>query len=313
MQIQEDILCFNPPIDPDELTEKYNTFGSISITEKSLRLTGTTPNKTGRISTYEKIAFNSFEIQLQFRMNCRRKCDGALSLYLTTDYIRSGNYYGAHEVFVGIGIVIIVEKHDRLNIGLIKNNGLLNGTQSISNLSHCIINIKRSNIQEMILKVIYNEDNKLLNIEIQNDNNFINCIEMNDILLNSSFITVSGWSGESGTIFEVESLLYKDMKEQINSKDDKLIEENILEKKFKNECNTQETHQEDNCYSDYSIKDLELLQNKENLQNINEKQIYDNDNTVSELLNEEERILKQLKDTRKKLNDLKYNEIDLNN
>ncbi|GAB1224121.1 LOW QUALITY PROTEIN: hypothetical protein ENUP19_0173G0026 [Entamoeba nuttalli] len=175
----------------------YYADGSTQIFTDGINLTPDLNDKSGRITSLNKIKSDIFEVQFNFSIFSSKSIMGnGLGIWFTDTQIYKGELNGGPDVWKGISILINTNENNKQNNPLIiENNGIdiANGYCSFKE----IIN-KKDLTTLLIFK--YNKQKLTVQVSLQNELNHQECFTLNGILLEPSFVSFSGKNNTSALI-----------------------------------------------------------------------------------------------------------------
>ncbi|EAL44827.1 Legume family lectin family protein, membrane-bound, putative [Entamoeba histolytica HM-1:IMSS-B] len=223
--INAHLLDIVTPIDPTEIMTVYYVDGSTQIFTDGINLTPDLSDKSGRITSLNKIKSDNFEVHFNFSIFSSKPIMGnGVGIWFTDTQIYKGELNGGPDVWKGISILINTNENNKQNnpliVGIvndgtkrytIENNGIdiANGYCSFKE----IIN-KKDLTTLLIFK--YNKQNLTVQVSLQNELNHKECFTLNGILLEPPFVSFSGKTSSTSALIRIN---------QVN-----IIEENIYTK-----------------------------------------------------------------------------------
>ncbi|EDR25012.1 vesicular mannose-binding lectin, putative [Entamoeba dispar SAW760] len=213
--INAHLLDIVTPIDPIELMKVYYADGSTQIFNDGINLTPDLIDKSGRITSLNKIKSDTFEVHFNFSIFSSKPIMGnGLGIWFTDSQIYKGEINGGPETWKGISILINTNENNKQNNPLIV--GIINdGTKRYKmenngiNIAHGYCSFKEIFNQKDLTTLLifkYNKQKLTVQVSLQNKLNHQECFTLNGILLEPPFLSFSGKTSNVSALIRINQV-----------------------------------------------------------------------------------------------------------
>ncbi|ELP88107.1 hypothetical protein EIN_222700 [Entamoeba invadens IP1] len=207
-----ELVSFTPPFDPLTFTENFRTSGPVSATKSGVRLTPNGRGKSGFFSTKLKIEKTTFELESEYEAFCQLSCGGGIGYWLSENWMGRGGLFGANTSFLGVGIFVVFQDNKEVKIAATYNGGADISTKDKDKFPHCTIG-RTENSKKATITIKYSPTDKFLQVIVTlMDGQQIDCVRLNDVVLESFYAGASATNDQNMlTSYQINTFKFEDL------------------------------------------------------------------------------------------------------